>query len=70
MPLVIIWNACTRNETFNNNDLQYEVSARLDDLLAAISLAEEDPAGEARGVLRKMVHADSFWMILIVSCTE
>jgi hypothetical protein len=61
MPLVIIWNARTRNETFNNNDLQYKVSTRLDDLLAAISLAEEDPAGEARSVLRKMVCVDSIW---------
>jgi hypothetical protein len=57
MPLVIIWNARTRNDTFNNHDLAYEVSARLDDLLAAISLAEEDPTREARGVLRKMVRA-------------
>jgi hypothetical protein len=61
MPFVIIWNARTRNETFNNNDLQYEVSACLDDLLAAISLAEEDPASEARGVLRKMVRVHFFW---------
>jgi hypothetical protein len=55
MPLVIIWSARTRNNTFNNHDLAYEVSARLDGLLSAISLAEDDPAREARGVLRKMV---------------
>jgi hypothetical protein len=61
MPLVIIWNARTRNDTFNNHDLAYEVSARLDDLLAAISLAEEDPAREARGVLCKMVRASLYF---------
>jgi hypothetical protein len=55
VPLVIIWNARTRNDTFNNHDMAYKVSARLDDLLAAISLAEEDSVREARGVLRKMV---------------
>ncbi|KAJ7850578.1 hypothetical protein B0H13DRAFT_1905597 [Mycena leptocephala] len=56
--------ARTRNDTFNNHNMAYKVSARLDDLLAAISLVEEDPACEARGVLRKMRFCDPLDEIL------